>query len=645
MKLDLENDFIYDAVSAPLRNELFDRKGRELNELHSAYILLVGPDNGFRNYIEESIKLVDREKNLHITLGVSDLNGFGTVTKCNCRDCMTYRPKMINVAEISELWNIRYSHVIITGFAGSDYGSFSESGGVNTCELSEQFRKLLDRVAKISPSKVIFMSDHRVYRETDQNIILAEHEQLDRTKKSFTSILEGMVVRKISREAGIPLAVLRLAPPFGPETGFDSIFMRIAEQVADGEKSEYHFSAKETNFVYISDILVSIFFALIVRGVHGVFNVSSERSKTWNIEEIIAMMRKKYPEKCRLRIDFSEGHAAENGIDVGQYMASLSSKKLAVAGFSLKTELTDAMELMTGYLLHKKSKTDPLGKNFMFKEGYDGKLETVHKILLNQILMVDKICRKHDIKYFLAGGTLLGAIRHHGFIPWDDDVDIMMLREDYDRFLTVLHKELPENNFPQTPDTDSLNHQPFLKIRMDDTKFATKFTAKFPKMHNGIFIDILAHDRTASSSLGRKLHIMDTRMIRSLVFNKWGNSDIKFSGNKTVDGLANIGKKILPMDFLEKNMFKTLERYKGRNTGYLYDGMGRNLSRGAFPEEYLRETLYVDFEGELLPVPKEYDKYLTWLYGDYMKEIPASERHISHSIVWMDLGKYMEEEK
>ena len=68
--------------------------------------------------------------------------------------------------------------------------------------------------------------------------------------------------------------------------------------------------------------------------------------------------------------------------------------------------------------------------------------------------------------------------------------------------------------------------------------------------------------------------------------------------------------------------------------------MGRNLRRGSFPKEWLDEAVYVDFEDRKLPVPKEYDKYLTYLYGDYMQMIPVSERRMSHSIVWLDLGEY-----
>ena len=95
------------------------------------------------------------------------------------------------------------------------------------------------------------------------------------------------------------------------------------------------------------------------------------------------------------------------------------------------------------------------------------------------------------------------------------------------------------------------------------------------------------------------------------------------------------------MPFLEWMQRRCLTLFaRSKKSAYLYDGMGRNIRRGTFPKEWLGEAILVDFEGYRFPVPKEYDKYLTYLYGDYMQMIPVSERRTSHAIVLMDLGEY-----
>jgi len=116
--------------------------------------------------------------------------------------------------------------------------------------------------------------------------------------------------------------------------------------------------------------------------------------------------------------------------------------------------------------------TDETGRNRVrLDDTYEtldaDRLKTLQKILLATLLELDRVCRKNNIKYFLAGGTLLGAIRHHGFIPWDDDVDVMMLREDYEKFLRVAENDLSDRLFLQRA-----NYNPYTRLRVNGTEFA-----------------------------------------------------------------------------------------------------------------------------------------------------------------------------
>lgn len=109
---------------------------------------------------------------------------------------------------------------------------------------------------------------------------------------------------------------------------------------------------------------------------------------------------------------------------------------------------------------------------------------------LDILKTIDKICRKHHIPYWLDSGTLLGAVRHGGFIPWDDDIDIGMLAEDEQRFLSIAAKELPEDLFLQTPDTDALSKEPITKIR-DENSLFIEYGDTFQSAYcKGIFVDI-----------------------------------------------------------------------------------------------------------------------------------------------------------
>lgn len=280
-------------------------------------------------------------------------------------------------------------------------------------------------------------------------------------------------------------------------------------------------------------------------------------------------------------------------------------------------------------------------KIFYFGNTYGGRLELLHKLLFRLLKEFDRICRENGIKYFLGGGTLLGALRHGGMIPWDDDVDVMMLREDYEKFISVASEKTGEGFFFQSSETDPFYHSVFPKIRLDGTKFVTRFSSGFPEMHQGIFIDIFVHDKTAKGKLFQKLHVFKTLFARSMVFHKWAGTPMHFYGKlKPVCKAATAYIKRTPMKKLERIQEKVIRRYEGKNTGFLYDGTGEHLRHGAFPEKWLVGERYESFNGERFPVPKEAEKYLRYSYGNYEELIPASLRKAGHDIVNVDFGRY-----
>ena len=265
-------------------------------------------------------------------------------------------------------------------------------------------------------------------------------------------------------------------------------------------------------------------------------------------------------------------------------------------------------------------------------------LEKLHGVLLDMMCQFDRVCRENDISYFLGGGTLLGAIRHGGFIPWDDDADLMMTRENYDKLCALPRSAFPEGWFLQTYKTDPHYHGDMAKIRLDGTAYSTEFSNRFPEMHQGIFLDIFAHDRTAKNKKMQKIHIFCTTLIRSMIFHKWEGTPMHFYGKyKLVCAVFTGLIRILPMRLLEKIREWIYRWYEKSDSPYFYDGMGMHLQHGAFSTHLLDRAEYRAFAGQMLPVPERFDEYLTFSYGDYMR-LPSEEDRRLHSIFKLDFG-------
>lgn len=491
-------------------------------------------------------------------------------------------------------------------------------------------KQLFAAAERFKAEHFVMLSDYRSYGEVERGVLASEYED-GHIEISSPAYFEYELMKTLeslcaiyAHKGGYDFTILRTAIALAAFVGFDdSIITDILKSVANSEEYEIKNSKNKYSFVYISDILNSIFAAMLKMRRNTVYNVVGKKS-TVSTGMLSAMLYDLYPDACKLSLVYSDTDPC--------YGVAMNNQKIIYSGCKPKIKLDEALQLCIKSL---KEPSVPFG----YIDTYQGKLDVIHNILLAYLLQVDQICKKYNIKYFLAGGTLLGAVRHNGFIPWDDDADVMMLREDYDKFLKVVQRELPPNVVLHTPQTDSQNHCVFTKLRINNTLFATKWTSKHLNVHNGIFFDVLCHDKTAKSPLSRKFHLQLTILARSLVFNKWYDRRVD-NGHRVQSAIVTVMKNILPMRFLEWFQNKCLTHYKNKDTDYLYDGMGRNVYKGDFPKYYLDNVIEWDFEGYKFPIPKEYDKYLTYLYGNYNEMVPASARQTSHSILVMDLGEY-----
>lgn len=250
-------------------------------------------------------------------------------------------------------------------------------------------------------------------------------------------------------------------------------------------------------------------------------------------------------------------------------------------------------------------------------------LKKLKEVELSILIDFDQLCKEHNIKYFLAYGTLIGAVRHHGFIPWDDDVDVVMLREEYDKFLSVASKYLDQKKyFLQNYKTDAHFYYLYSKIRLNHSTF--KEVNNSNEMHNGIFIDLFPLDTVSESRLAALFVKVVTKIIGySLYYNRiikeksiyrimnWMNPRFLLSLNeKIIKWFSGKGDELLP--YAEVSIGGVLDKTVPKS-GYAkqIDGL---------------------FEQHVFPIPQDYDTVLKVNYANYMELPEESKRVSTHQI-------------
>lgn len=233
--------------------------------------------------------------------------------------------------------------------------------------------------------------------------------------------------------------------------------------------------------------------------------------------------------------------------------------------------------------------------------------------MLEILLEVDRICKKHKIQYWLSSGTLLGAVRHRGFIPWDDDLDIEMLRPDYQRLLKILPEELPPSMVLQCTKTDRNYYFFFAKIR--DRHSYMEEANRFDRFwkERGIFIDIFPIFRQPMwiHLLSEKIHGHVYSLMCSINSNR---------GMWKIRLITRMNEKIFfPIMRVFCHLFKAVE------TSDL--GIPFHSPR---PLDSILPLTEATFEGHSFPVPKDSHTLLTLMYGDYMQlpDIDKLPRHV-----------------
>jgi lipopolysaccharide cholinephosphotransferase len=270
----------------------------------------------------------------------------------------------------------------------------------------------------------------------------------------------------------------------------------------------------------------------------------------------------------------------------------------------------------------------------------DKELKLLHNKILEIASYLDSFCKENNITYYLMGGTALGAMRHKGFIPWDDDFDVFMDFENYNKFRKIAKDKLDTKKYYfQEEDTKEWPMY-FSKIRINNTTFIEE-DIKDNEMHHGIYIDIMCLNNTSSNKYIRYLQYFSARVLNTKALVEKG-----YITNSKIKKMALFLSKFLITKSIKKILLHFIRSFNQKETRLVGHFFGRApFLKTSFLKAYLGEPRYVKFEDLILPVPSNVEEYLKVRYGDKYMELPSEEtkmQYPSHAYIVDTMKCYKE---
>lgn len=267
-------------------------------------------------------------------------------------------------------------------------------------------------------------------------------------------------------------------------------------------------------------------------------------------------------------------------------------------------------------------------------------ISEVQEIALDILLYIDKICRKHEIKYSVFYGSLIGIERHGGFIPWDDDIDIVLLRSEYERLMEILEKQ--DNNYTLLEfKTRETYRYPFAKLVDSRTSVKTKQLFNGEEKDLGVFVDIFPLDTISDDPKKRKQHhdIVENYRLNMM-------DSLKFCYARSYSKIKSAIKLIVKFPkhiaLIQKGGYKywrdlyesTSQKYKAEDLEYCGYMEFTDIDWGVFPKSWFEQVEDVSFNNHSVMAIKARREFLELRYGDYMKMPPIEERKTHHPYIF-----------
>ena len=260
----------------------------------------------------------------------------------------------------------------------------------------------------------------------------------------------------------------------------------------------------------------------------------------------------------------------------------------------------------------------------------------LQNIILNIMKYIHDLCEKHQIDYYIIGGTALGAVRHGGFIPWDDDLDIAMTRENYERFLIICEKELnKEDFFIQVGRKDWPLY--FSKLRLKGTIFEEDVAVDEVDLKNrGIFVDIFPLDYASNHLIGRIWQYVCSKLLIADCMKERRNYRAKGFLKRVIMTVSFPLKQTKIRQFF----YRQVTQYNKQHTSFIGDFFEiTRLQDASYPQSLWGKPQKIAFEQMELCCPEKMHDYLSTYFGDYM-QLPPIERRVCGHYSVLDFGNY-----